>query len=167
MIFCVENETEEVLPFSVEELAKQVGEAVLEMEHCPFEASVNLVLSDNRNIRELNRQCRQIDRETDVLSFPNLDFETPGVFDGALERRADYFDPQTGHLLLGDMMISLEKAEEQAAQYGHSLRREIAFLVAHSMFHLCGYDHMEEGQARVMERKQEQVLTGLGITRED
>lgn len=167
MIFCVENETREVFPFPVEELAKQIGEAVLEAEGCPFEASVNLALADNQSIRALNGQYRGVDQETDVLSFPNLKFLIPGVFDMNLNRREDSFDPQTGLLLLGDVMISVEKAREQARLYGHSLRREIAFLVAHSMFHLCGYDHMEEQQARVMEEKQEQVLTRLGITREE
>lgn len=75
------------------------------------------------------------------------------------------FGPDTGELVLGDIMISVDKVREQAESYGHSTKREFAFLVAHSMLHLCGYDHMEPEEAEVMEQKQEELLTGLGITR--
>ena len=166
MTFCVENETGISFPFSVEDVAKAVGEAVLEAEHCPYAASVNLVLTDNGGIRELNREYRGIDRETDVLSFPNVDFKEAGVFDIGEDRRADYFDPDTGELLLGDIMISVDRMKEQAENYGHSELREFAFLVAHSMLHLCGYDHMEPEQAEVMEQKQREILESLKITRD-
>jgi probable rRNA maturation factor len=82
------------------------------------------------------------------------------------EDEADYFDPDSGELVLGDIIISADRAEEQAREYGHSLLREYAFLMAHSLFHLCGYDHMMPEEAAVMEEKQEAVLTKLGITRE-
>ena len=167
MTFCVENETGEEFPFSIEETARKVCESVLEAEKCPWEAAVNLLLTDNEGIRALNREYRNIDRETDVLSFPNLDFVESGVFDLSEERAADYFDPDTGELLLGDICISVDKMKEQADSYGHSLRREFAFLVAHSMLHLCGYDHMEEAEARVMEQKQEEILEAMGITRDN
>lgn len=166
MTFYVENETEEIFPFDVEETVRLVCEAALEKEGCPYETQVNVVLTDNAGIRKLNRESRGIDRETDVLSFPNVDFDREGVFDIDEDREADYFDPDTGELLLGDIMISVDKVKEQAENYGHSLRREFAFLVAHSMLHLCGYDHMEEAEALVMERKQEEILAGLGITRD-
>lgn len=166
MTFYVENETAVEFPFSVEETVRMVCEAVLESENCPYETQVNVVLTDNSGIREMNRECRGIDRETDVLSFPNVDFEQEGVFDIDEDREADYFDPDTGELMLGDILISVDKVMEQAQNYGHSVRREFAFLVAHSMLHLCGYDHMEEAEAKVMERKQEEILAGLGITRD-
>lgn len=166
MTFCVENETKECFPFAVEELFRLVAEAVLEAESCPYETAVNLVITDNQGIRKMNRDSRGIDRETDVLSFPNVDFNRPGVFAIDEESEADYFDPDSGELLLGDIMLSADKVKEQADNYGHSLRREFAFLVAHSMLHLCGYDHMEEQQARVMEKKQEDILMSLGITRD-
>ncbi len=166
MTFYVENETGEEFPFDVEETVKIVCEAVLETEGCPYETQVNVVLTDNGGIRELNRKCRGIDRETDVLSFPNLDFETQGVFDIPPMSEADCFDPDTGELILGDIMISTDKVREQAQNYGHSLKREFAFLVAHSMLHLCGYDHMAPDEAKVMEQKQEDILAGLGITRD-
>lgn len=166
MLVFIENETNRSLPFPVEETVQLVCEAVLEEEGCPYEAQVNLVLTDNGGIRELNRECRGIDRETDVLSFPNVDFDEEGVFHIDEDSEADYFDPETGELLLGDIMISLDKVYEQAKEYGHSVRREFAFLVAHSMLHLCGYDHMEDAERARMEQKQEAILTGLGITRD-
>lgn len=166
MTFYVENETGKAFPFSVEDTVRLVCEAVLEEEACPYEVQVNVVLTDNEGIRETNREARGIDIPTDVLSFPNVDFEREGVFDIDENREADCFDPDTGELILGDIMISVDKAEEQSREYGHSLRREFAFLVAHSMFHLCGYDHMQEQEAAVMERKQAKILEDLGITRD-
>lgn len=162
----MENETERELPFSVQDTAIKVCQAVLEAENCPYEAQVNIVLTDNEGIRELNRECRNIDRETDVLSFPNVDFEAEGVFTMDEDSLADYFDPDTGELVLGDIMISVDKVFEQAKEYGHSVKREFAFLVAHSMLHLCGYDHMEEEERVRMERRQEEILARLGITRD-
>ena len=166
MTFYVENETQKSLPFTIEEVFHNVAEAVLKMENCPYDVCVNLVLTDNKGIRAYNKEYRDIDRETDVLSFPNLDYEEPGDFSAAEDMHADYFDPDSGELVLGDIMISVDKVEEQAKEYGHSSLREFAFLVAHSMFHLCGYDHMEEKEAAVMEKKQETVLEQLGLIRE-
>ena len=161
----MENETGREFPFSAEETAREVCEAVLEEEGCPFEVQVNIVLTDNEGIRALNRECRNTDRETDVLSFPNVDFEEEGVFDIDEDREADYFDPESGELVLGDIMISVDKVYGQAQEYGHSVRREFAFLVAHSMLHLFGYDHMEDGERLVMEEKQRKILEDRGYTR--
>ncbi len=166
MTFYIENETQEKFDFSVQDTVQEVCEAVLEAEGCPYEVQLDVVLTDDAGIREMNRESRGIDRETDVLSFPNVDFASAGVFEPDEEREADYFNPDTGELMLGDIMISVDRVKEQAESYGHSLRREFAFLVAHSMLHLCGYDHMEDDEAVVMESKQEAILTGLGITRE-
>ena len=163
----IENETEERFSFDVQEVTDKVMAAVLESENCPYEAQINLVITDNVGIREVNRQFRQTDRETDVLSFPNAEYPRPSDFSGLEEQSADYFDPDSGELLLGDIMISAEKVKEQARLYNHSEKREFAFLVAHSMLHLCGYDHMEKEEAAVMEQKQEEILKSLGITREE
>lgn len=166
MTFYVENETGSIFSFDPETLIKEVAETSLLAENCPYEVQLNVILTDNEGIRRFNREYRGIDKETDVLSFPNLDFVSEADFSISEGREADYFDPDTGELLLGDIILSVDRVKEQAASYGHSEKREFAFLVAHSMLHLCGYDHMEEAQARVMEEKQEAILAGLGITRE-
>ena len=112
----------------------------------------------------MNRDYRQIDRPTDVLSFPNLSFDSPGKFD--LTESADVVDPETGEVVLGDIVICYDKVLEQAEEYGHSILREFAFLLTHSMLHLCGYDHMTEEETSVMEAKQNQILDTLKITRD-
>lgn len=166
MTFYIENETEYAFPFPVQEIFESVCKAVLASEGCEYEAEVSLTITDNTGIREINREFRGIDRETDVLSFPNVDFEIPGKFEMDEEHEADYFNPDSGELLLGDIMISVDRMLEQAQNYGHSEKREFAFLVAHSMLHLCGYDHMAPDEAKVMEEKQEAILQSLGITRD-
>lgn len=166
MTFYVENETKKILPFSAEKILSDIMEAVLNEEGCPYEASVNLLMTDGTGIREYNKNFRDTDAETDVLSFPNLDFAKPGDFSGAETAPADCFDPDSGELLLGDIILNLERMETQAEEYGHSVLREFAFLLAHSLYHLCGYDHMEEGEAGLMEEKQEAVLQKLSITRD-
>lgn len=166
MTFYVENETEVTYDFDVDDVIGSVMDAVLTMENCPYEAQINVLITDNEGIRTFNREYRDIDKETDVLSFPNVDFETEGVFDIPEEMEADYFDPDNGELILGDIILSVDRIAEQAENYGHSVKREFAFLVAHSMFHLCGYDHMEPDEATRMEEKQEAVLTALQITRD-
>ena len=146
------------LPY--EELATKVADAVLDYEKCPYEAQVELLLTMNEEIRQMNLEFRGIDRATDVLSFPMTEFPSPvsGSDDSS-------FDPETGELMLGNIVISKERAKEQAEEYGHSVEREFAFLIAHSMLHLLGYDHMEDEERLVMEKKQREVLEMLGITR--
>jgi len=166
MTFYVENETDVTYDFNVEQIVKEVALEILDSEQCPYEVQINVLLTNNAGIQEFNREYRQIDRETDVLSFPNLDYEVPGDFEIDEDMEADYFDPDTGELILGDIIISVDKVAEQSENYGHSKKREFAFLVAHSMLHLCGYDHMEPTEAVVMEEKQEAALKKLGITRD-
>ncbi len=161
----VENETGQAFSFDEKSLLDRVAEAVLDIENCPYEAAVNLLITDDAGIREYNKNYRDIDSETDVLSFPNLEFETPGDFSGVEERVADCFDPDSGELVLGDIILNVTRVKEQAAAYGHSVLREYAFLIAHSLYHLCGYDHMEPEEAALMEEKQEAVLQALSITR--
>ncbi len=162
----VENETSVTFDFDSKEILEAVMEQVLDMENCPYEAQVNLLITDDEGIWQYNKEYRQVDAPTDVLSFPMLFFEREGDFSMADRDAADCFDPESGELMLGDIIISAPKVLEQAAKYGHSVKREFAFLTAHSMLHLCGYDHMEKEQARRMEEKQEQVLALLGITRD-
>ena len=163
----VEYESQDKLDFPWEETIRQVAEAALDYEGCPYEAEVSVLLTGDEEIQEMNRQFRSIDRATDVLSFPAVDFPSPGDFGWLEEPEAAFcFHPETGELVLGDIAISVPKVREQAEAYGHSQKREFAFLVAHSMLHLCGYDHMEPQEAAVMEEKQERILDGLRITRE-
>lgn len=150
--------------FDYESIARRVVEAALDSENCPYEAEVSLVLTTDEDIQRTNREFREIDRVTDVLSFPMLDYDTPGDF-SFLEESEDAFHPETGELILGDIMIAVPRMLQQAVQYGHGAVREFAFLVAHSMLHLMGYDHMSEEEAAVMEAKQEAILEGLGIRR--
>lgn len=166
MTVYLENETDVQFDFHAEETACAVAEKVLETEHCPYEATVNVLLTDNQGIRQFNRDFRETDRPTDVLSFPYITYEIPADFGHVEEEAADCFEPDTGELVLGDIIISAEKVQEQAKAYGHSERREFAFLVAHSMLHLLGYDHMTKEEAAVMEKKQEKALQELQITRE-
>lgn len=166
MTIFVENETDYVFPFDPAKVAEQVVLEVLEEENCPYETEVNVLITDNEGIRLYNREYRNIDRETDVLSFPNVPFEAPADFSVAERYEADCFQPDSGELILGDIILSRDRILEQAESFGHSIRREFAFLVAHSMLHLCGYDHMEPQEAAVMEEKQNHVLDVLGITRD-
>lgn len=166
MTFYVENESETEFPFDVKELVSTVVEAVLDAEQCPYEVELNVLVTDNEGIRCYNREYRRIDRETDVLSFPNIPFEREADFSLVEENEADYFQPDSGELILGDIILSADRIYSQAKSYGHSVRREFAFLVAHSMLHLCGYDHETEEEAAVMEQKQNDILSGLGITRD-
>lgn len=163
----VENEVNADFGFDIEDLVEAVMEAVLEEEKCPYEAQVNLLITDNDGIREFNKQFRDIDAPTDVLSFPMIAFEREADFSVVDTDEADYFEPESGELLLGDIIISEQRVREQAESFGHSLKREFAFLTAHSMLHLCGYDHVIEKEARQMENKQEQILTAMGITRDN
>lgn len=165
MTIPVERETEIKLGFDEEALIRKVCEAALEAEGCPYEAEVDVLLTDDESIRVINNDERGIDRATDVLSFPALELPAPGDF-SRVEEDPMLFHPETGELLLGDMVISLDKVRQQAAEYGHSEERELAFLAAHSMYHLMGYDHEEEEGRLEMEARQEALLQRLGITRD-
>ena len=162
----IERECERTYSFDADATITAVVEEALQYVGCPYECAVNVLLTDDANIREMNREHRNIDKATDVLSFPMLEYVTPADFSMVEEEPDIYADPETGDLVLGDIVISLERAEAQAAEYNHSVRRELAFLVAHSMLHLCGYDHMDDAERLVMEQKQEEILGRLGITRD-
>lgn len=165
MTIGIEYEAEKKLELPYEEIIREIVEAALDYEGCPYEAEVNVILTDNAGIQEINREYRQIDAPTDVLSFPLVDYEQESDFDHVEDAAEDYFNPETGELMLGDIILSVDKIEEQAEKYGHSQRRELAFLVAHSMLHLCGYDHMEDGERERMEARQRAILSGKGYER--
>lgn len=156
----IENEqNKEAVTDEITSAIQAVCDKVMETEECDFDAEISVTFVDNEAIRAINKEHRGIDSATDVLSFPMLEFDEDGV---ALDADWD------GDLvMLGDIVISLERAREQSAEFGHSFLREVAFLTAHSMLHLLGYDHVddEEGE-RIMREKQNAVLGALGITRD-
>lgn len=165
MTINIEYEATEQLDFDYEALEKRVVEACIDYVDCPYEAEVNIMFTDDEQIQQINMEFREIDRPTDVLSFPLIEYKTPGDFEGLEDNVAESFHPETGELLLGDIVISVDRAKFQAKEFGHSLEREVAFLTAHSMFHLFGYDHMEENDRIIMEEKQNNVLEKLQILR--
>jgi len=140
------------IPTGLRMLVRRCCNAVLRMEEFEGPAEISVIFVDNEQIRKLNAQYRHKDVETDVLSFP---MGEKGVYD---------INHSTGAKILGDIVISMEKAVEQANRFGHSLEREVGYLTAHSMLHLLGYDHEEGGIEKVrMREKEEQVMTELGL----
>lgn len=169
MTIYFENETDDVLDFDALQIAENVIGTALEIYKCPYSVCVSLYLVDESAIQAVNLDTRGINQVTDVLSFPNIPFEKEADF-SILDRESDYytyFDPDTDELILGEIMICQKKMIEQASTYGHSILREFAFLVTHSILHLLGYDHMEENQRIRMEKEQDIILNRLKITRED
>ncbi len=148
------NQKEVKVPTGVRMLIRRCCNAVLAQENFKGSAEISVSFVNNEQIHQLNKKHRNIDRETDVLSFP---LGVDGEYD---------INPDTGAKLLGDIVISLEKAVSQAEEYGHSLNREVAFLTVHSLLHLLGYDHETGGLEAVhMREKEESVLTQLGLKR--
>lgn len=162
-----EDESGIDLHIPLETIAEKVINAALDEVGCPYEAEISLTVTDNEHIHEMNKQFRGVDRPTDVLSFPMQNFPSPADFSFLEDEseESDFFDPETGELQLGDIVISADKVIEQAEEYGHSVTREFAFLVTHSVLHLTGFDHMTEEEAAQMEARQRKILDGLGITR--
>lgn len=161
-----ESYTPPEFDFDKEKLAVTVADAVLKRHGCPWDADVNLILTDSSGIRQINRDARGIDLVTDVLSFPVVSYDPPACWTQAEEDRAGSFDPDSGSLLLGDIVICADRVRDQARQYGHSEKREFAFLEVHSLLHLLGYDHMKKEEERTMFGLQEEILSSLGITRD-
>lgn len=136
--------------------------AALEAEGVTVPCEINVLVTDDQGIRVINNATRQVDSATDVLSFPMFQF-TPGVFPADV---TEDLDPQTGLLPLGDMAISLERAKDQAKRFGNSLKREVGYLTIHSILHLLGYDHMDEGEMKRQMRTREEIIAAqIGITR--
>lgn len=156
MTLLIDNRTDFEITEEFEKLFNDVVKESLRYEEFDPECEVSLSIVSNDEIQEINKQFREIDAPTDVLSFPLLTFEEG--------EQADV--NENNEIMLGDIIISIDKAKAQAEEYGHGLRRELAFLTAHSMLHLMGYDHMEEEEQKEMFRKQDDILNNLGITRE-
>ena len=167
MTFSVEtDEGIKQLDVETDKVFERVAKAVLDFMKCPFECEVTLTLTDDDGIRCLNRQFRDTDSSTDVLSFPMVDFKQPADYSCIDDDPTDFFDPENGELMLGDIVISTDHVITQAEEYGHSVLRELAFLITHSMLHLLGFDHMEPEDAMIMEQAQDDILNILNIRRE-
>lgn len=165
MTITIEEEVDVTFDFEHQKLAKEVINFALDYEKFPYEAEVNLTLVDNPAIQEINKEYREIDRPTDVLSFPMIEYPAAGDF-SEIENNIDgNFNPDTGEILLGDIIISVPKVFEQAENYGHTPKREYAFLIVHSVLHLLGYDHMTPEEAAFMENKQKEILNEMNILR--
>ena len=153
-------ETEVECPPETEALLDRVISAALEAEGVGLPCEISVLLTDDAGIQQINREMREVDRPTDVLSFPMFDLE-PGQHPEEGEE-----DPETGLVPLGDMCVSLERAAAQAEEFGHSVERELSYLTVHSVLHLLGYDHENGGlEAMRMREKEEAVLTQLGLPR--
>ena len=144
-------------------LIRKTIRTALDAEGVKAPCEINVLLTDDEGIHAVNREMRQVDRATDVLSFPMF-----GYRPGHPPVTADNADPSTGLTPLGDMMISMEHVRAQAREYGHTQRRELSYLVVHSVLHLLGYDHLDEGpQKKKMRRREEKILTLLNAGRQD
>ena len=155
MTVLIDNRTDEDINPKIMEIINSVAEESLRYENFDLNCEVSVSFVTNDEIHSINKHFRNIDRETDVLSFPQLTFEEHEE----ISRNED------GEIILGDIIISVEKALEQSKEYGHSFEREMAFLTAHSMLHLMGYDHMTPEEEKDMFKRQKDILENLGISR--
>ncbi|MCI6914885.1 MAG: rRNA maturation RNase YbeY [Lachnospiraceae bacterium] len=166
MNISIENESGLNYPEEFNQIISRIVNASVDFLKCPYECQVAVTLVNDEQIHEINLENRNIDRATDVLSFPMMDFDQPNDLSLVEANPQDYFDPESGELLMGDIVISLEHVSAQAKEYNHSERREIAFLTAHSCLHLFGYDHMTDEERLEMEKLQEEILQKEGFTRD-
>ena len=159
-IFIENDQTAFEMDDSRLKLMERTAIACLQGENMTVGCEINILITDNDAIRRINSEFRNVDRPTDVLSFPAAEMK-----DGKIINSQGDFDPDEGLLLLGDIVISIETAVAHASEYGHSPERELAFLVSHGVFHLLGYDHMLKDEEAIMLAKQEAVLDALGLKR--
>ncbi len=158
MTVLYENESGQEFPFDAEQQLHNLVSCVTRHVHCPYEVEVSVTVVNPEQIHGLNREYRRVDRPTDVLSFPMMEYDAPADFRGERFRETMAVSKDTGELVLGDIVLCAEILEKQAAEYGHSVLREFAFLTVHSMLHLFGYDHMEDGEREVMEGQQREIM---------
>ena len=158
----IEDEQDKVsIDDTINKLIEKTIDLCMKAEKLDKEYEISVIIVDDEGIREINKEHRDIDKSTDVLSFPMVEF-----VNGELISDEGDYDMDLDELMLGDIIISAETAKSQAIEYGHSFEREIAFLTAHSCFHLLGYDHMDEAEEKVMLNKQEGILKEMGLTRQ-
>ena len=151
--------------FDFEEVANLVADTVLDKEECPYECEIELTITDSEEVHKINKEYRNIDSTTDVLSFPNVEWDSPADYDCDGFNDDYIVNPDTEMIMLGQIVLNKDRIISQAEEFGHSVKRECAFLIAHSMLHLLGYDHMAEDEAKIMEKKQSEYLESIGIGR--
>ncbi len=155
---CIENNLVETI--------ERVVDFALKIENMQEDYEVSIIFVDNQNIKKLNNDFRHIDKETDVLSFPMLEYPEGKVYKEVyktIHLDDSFYDE--GKLILGDIALSLEKALEQSKEYGHSFEREVTYLTVHSILHLLGYDHMEESDKVIMRNREEEILMNFNLQR--
>lgn len=162
MVFIENNQNKIEYTDELRKLIEVVIDKALKYEGIQFDYDVYVYLVDNETIKEINKEHRKIDKVTDVLSFPMIDFREREGYEVYFE---EDFDPETKNVLLGEIVLSLEKALEQSKEYEHPFIREVAFLMVHSVLHLLGYDHEVEEERKLMRQKEEEILQSLSITR--
>lgn len=165
MNIIIENNYEKPILIDYEKIIHSVIDEAADYVKCPYECEISISIVDKEFMRQINFEQRKIDAPTDVLSFPFLEYKTPADF-SEIENDITNFNPENGTLELGDIVICYDKVLSQAKEYNHSEVRELAFLMAHSMLHLFGYDHIDESERKEMEGMQDQILKNLGITRD-
>jgi len=161
MTIWINNDNDFDIFENYQSVIEDVVKACIEEENYPQNVEVSISLVDNEQIRKLNSEFRNIDKHTDVLSFPMINFKENSSLDDIDIK--DCINIDTKEIVLGDIIISVEQAKKQSEEFNHSLKREIAFLTAHSMFHLMGYDHMQTQEEKIMIEKQKKVLSKLKI----
>lgn len=162
----IENELDYELPGRYREIVNEIINASLDYVKCPYECEINVIFTDNEGIKAINKEYRYIDAPTDVLSFPMVEYETAADFNFLEHNSVDYFNQDSGELMLGDIILNVDRIKSQAEEFNHSIIRELAFLTAHSMLHLFGYDHIDDNERAIMEDKQEEILNMKGYTRD-
>lgn len=165
MTVYIDYESDDKLELDVAELLNTVVAETAAQQNCPWDVTVNVLMTDAEQIHRLNSEFRGIDSPTDVLSFPAVGFTEPVAYSEVAEDPGFDFDPDTGELVLGDIAISVDHVRSQAEEYGHGIRRELAFLIVHSLLHLFGYDHIEDEDRLLMEAEQKKILDSLQIFR--
>lgn len=165
MTVYIENEGGYAFSFSVEEQLDKLVSYVTEYIGFPYEPELSVTLVTKEEIHRLNREFRQVNRPTDVLSFPMMEYDEPADFEGTAFQTSLATNPESGEVVLGDIVLCSQVICEQAEEYGHSELREFSFLVVHSLLHLFGYDHMEEEERMAMEEKQKRIMEQMHILR--
>ena len=166
MIYIDDRQDEIKVNEEFENKIKEIIDYALKEERVNIDYEISVVFIDNNSIKEINKDYRNIDKVTDVLSFPMLDYEEGKVFkDIYLNYEFDESDLDEGNLVLGDIALSLEKAEEQSKEFEQSFLRETCYLTIHSVLHLLGYDHIKEDEKAIMRQREEEILKNFNLQR--